>query len=779
MKKTKYLVAALLLMGATTTFTSCIDNDEPAGITELRGAKAELLKAKAAVELANVSFINAQTAYKMALVEQQNLINRNKELDNQLKELDLQMKNEQALAAIEKIRAELAVNKLIWEESLLKQKVALEQAKKDYEDAMKALELSKEFLSDEELKVLNSVQNSYDKAFAELYGGSYKSGEDTVTIPEDESAKGKLEKELGEYEDEVTNVDNYISEEELEAAIAQATADRDNVSAELELKKEALKVLVASDEYNAWKDLQKVYNQKKDSLEIVKGDKLNQIEKIISENVSAITAVKAAEQAVKNVEKAAVADQKAQIALNAGSKYLSTITLPAGLNYITYDAASGVFTADLTAKVLAMKIDEAKTSAPSPDTERAYSHLLDDNVKFDDAQGYKAFNEEIAKAVKAVKDAKNEITDNEIANDAANVAGKLKAMEDAKKVADKNLAEWQTAVNNYVANPDGAYEVDEYSKDKDKADSYIANITAVDDPTSENLYAAFMEIYNKWKGYGFTSTQDISTLAKFLAEKTAGGIDLPAFAEVMFSNIDEVKKASNIVFGVETIDGNLVLVKPADKDITGGTYKLYLDAKKAYEDIVKDVEVLKAFDKAIEEIADLSTTLAEAQTAYMEKNKTVIDGFNNAKQTLISDIYTPVTKVNLKQTTDALTIVEDVLEYGIETEEGGPIHNLDKLVEDLKDEIGVIKIDADGNIEVDPTTGLTKELIDANDALLRAEKMLELFKQGNLDEQYMIGWAQAKLDIAKANYEAAVEKFNYWNKKLKEITEKLYSSVGE
>ena len=371
-------------------------NDEPAGITELRGAKAELLKAKAAVELANVSFINAQTAYKMALVEQQNLINRNKELDNQLKELDLQMKNEQTLAAIEKIRAELAVNKLIWEESLLKQKVALEQAKKDYEDAMKALELSKEFLSDEELKVLNSVQNSYDKAFAELYGGSYKSGEDTVTIPEDESAKGKLEKELGEYEDEVTNVDNYISEEELEAAIAQATADRDNVSAELELKKEALKVLVASDEYNAWKDLQKVYNQKKDSLEIVKGDKLNQIEKIISENVSAITAVKAAEQAVKNVEKAAVADQKAQIALNAGSKYLSTITLPAGLNYITYDAASGVFTADLTAKVLAMKIDEAKTSAPSPDTERAYSHLLDDNVKFDDAQGYKAFNEEIA-----------------------------------------------------------------------------------------------------------------------------------------------------------------------------------------------------------------------------------------------------------------------------------------------------------------------------------------------------------------------------------------------
>lgn len=34
----------------TTTFTGCIDNDEPAGIEQLRGAKAEFIKAKAAFE---------------------------------------------------------------------------------------------------------------------------------------------------------------------------------------------------------------------------------------------------------------------------------------------------------------------------------------------------------------------------------------------------------------------------------------------------------------------------------------------------------------------------------------------------------------------------------------------------------------------------------------------------------------------------------------------------------------------------------------------------------
>lgn len=40
MRKWTYLVAALLMGGVSTSLTSCIDNDEPAGINDLRGAKA-------------------------------------------------------------------------------------------------------------------------------------------------------------------------------------------------------------------------------------------------------------------------------------------------------------------------------------------------------------------------------------------------------------------------------------------------------------------------------------------------------------------------------------------------------------------------------------------------------------------------------------------------------------------------------------------------------------------------------------------------------------------
>ena len=53
MKKWTYLAVAGMLLGSAPVFTGCVDTDEPWGVAQLRGAKAELLKAKAAVEQAN------------------------------------------------------------------------------------------------------------------------------------------------------------------------------------------------------------------------------------------------------------------------------------------------------------------------------------------------------------------------------------------------------------------------------------------------------------------------------------------------------------------------------------------------------------------------------------------------------------------------------------------------------------------------------------------------------------------------------------------------------
>ena len=69
----KKVLSAILfsaLFVGTGTFTSCIDTDEPEGITNLRGAKAELIRAKVAVEAANAAYVQAEATRSITPVPQ-------------------------------------------------------------------------------------------------------------------------------------------------------------------------------------------------------------------------------------------------------------------------------------------------------------------------------------------------------------------------------------------------------------------------------------------------------------------------------------------------------------------------------------------------------------------------------------------------------------------------------------------------------------------------------------------------------------------------------------
>lgn len=57
--------------------------------------------------------------------------------------------------------------------------------------------------------------------------------------------------------------------------------------------------------------------------------------------------------------------------------------------------------------------------------------------------------------------------------------------------------------------------------------------------------------------------------------------------------------------------------------------------------------------------------------------------------------------------------------------------------------------------------------------------MLDAYKNGNMSAQHVIEWAQAKVDNAKANYEAAVKELTYWTDKVQEVTAALYGKVAE
>lgn len=97
MRKWTYLVAALLMGGATATFTGCVDTDEPAGIEQLRGAKAALIQAKAEYQA-------ALTAYRQVQVQQAQVDLELKNVTLQIEQLKIakaQAQNEKDLADLQ------------------------------------------------------------------------------------------------------------------------------------------------------------------------------------------------------------------------------------------------------------------------------------------------------------------------------------------------------------------------------------------------------------------------------------------------------------------------------------------------------------------------------------------------------------------------------------------------------------------------------------------------------------------------------------------------------
>ena len=91
MKKWTYYVAPVALSLAM--LTGCIENDEPAGISDLRGAKAEFIRAKTQFELASVEIQKVKIDREKAALAYDNVLLKLKEMDVELKQIDIDLKN--------------------------------------------------------------------------------------------------------------------------------------------------------------------------------------------------------------------------------------------------------------------------------------------------------------------------------------------------------------------------------------------------------------------------------------------------------------------------------------------------------------------------------------------------------------------------------------------------------------------------------------------------------------------------------------------------------------
>ncbi|WP_140392928.1 hypothetical protein [Mediterranea sp. An20] len=182
MKKWTYLAVAGMLLGSAPVFTGCVDTDEPWGVEQLRGAKAELLKAKAAVEQARVALVQAEADLKAAKAEteranaalqeemarKQQIENDMQEAKNELELQELQALLDQTLARIEIEKEEAA---LAFEAEKANLQASAAQAQFAYEMALKQIEIAKALgISDLDQATLTALQQAVTDAYVTLYG---------------------------------------------------------------------------------------------------------------------------------------------------------------------------------------------------------------------------------------------------------------------------------------------------------------------------------------------------------------------------------------------------------------------------------------------------------------------------------------------------------------------------------------------------------------------------------------------------------------------------------
>lgn len=150
MRKWTYLVAALLMGGVSTSLTSCIDNDEPAGINDLRGAKAEFIRAKADYEA-------ALTAIKLVEVDIKKQELAREEIQTQIKQLELEVAQAQTEHDVAYINAQKDLLVEQYKTLLIQQQAWTAEAEANLIKALNALEIVK--LNDRNDKFAAQIEN--------------------------------------------------------------------------------------------------------------------------------------------------------------------------------------------------------------------------------------------------------------------------------------------------------------------------------------------------------------------------------------------------------------------------------------------------------------------------------------------------------------------------------------------------------------------------------------------------------------------------------------------
>lgn len=735
MKKTKYLVAALLLMGATTTFTSCIDNDEPAGITDLRGAKAELIRAKAAVELAKVAQEEAKAAYLQACVTAKDLENKEKELELKKQEaldaLEIAIAEGKAEADIAYWKAQLEVIEAQKQQAIAEAESAMWNAKQaaakaqeQYEQALRDIEAAKLTLTDAEQKILEAARELVENAKTNL-----ETAEGNVTeavgdyanaIKEETVVADRISLELA-----VKTAQNTVSAKELAVKEAQETYDKDITT------------------YEGWANEVEALEEKK------------AVQDTLMSNVNIeIAKIKASQEYLAAQEKVTKAEQ----ALTKGKAAKFTIS---GKEISTTDKVKEVIYD--ARKTVTYKYNEDK-NVTYTSTHDANGKLVEANVtnlstvkaSINALKGLGVSDEDLAWSESLLKDAQE-------------------ANKTAQTAYDNAYEDWEEAVEKYKSGDVTMTYVDYQNKlggiQKVLKENKLSTVTSV----QALVLSSYTTFYNEMTAVGLeikVKLADVNTFDKLIKKYTSASADdlYPNIvSEADFNSkvnpLSKLQAASAALYGtlfdIDTDKPRLTPLTDAEKNEAYKAIKADNDASANYGALggllLSQIKLQTAEDimSCNEDLAKLKTDLEAYMAEIMEAVST-----NESGVKLLADAVKTAEserdEMTKEQEEELKAIKAIVTEYNA-------------IIGAIKDEM--IKFDLSTSSEPQTVAGIKeylqvyidkaeKELADAKKNLETAENALKAFDEGLYDKTYEKQFAKDALDRAKAAYDRAVKEYN-------------------
>lgn len=768
MRKWTYLVAALLIGGTAATVTSCIDNEEPAGITELRGAKAELLKAKAQVEAADAAYRMAETAWMQAKADYQAELVKQEAFKTQWHE---------AYTASEKqrIEQEMQISAEQFKADLLAKQQATAQAQAEYDKAIIAIEAAlvgyKESVYAAELEKL--LNDTYSITYQQWVVADNPEGGYWIEASMDCFGLSGLSNRIASAQNEIARIMrqkaalefSYDINTKIAATEGQLAIEKGTLQG-LEKQLENLKVLQGKP-FEEWDAQYKVYEEQQKALDIQKT------------NLSL-----AKEEALKPILEKQTANTKA-----AGAKSEFAFAIPEEIQ-------NDFFSIDNAYDNQAIKDSEGKWSYPNgikammTMSEKAFAlqelfSVIDGYILSDNQLEQK--NRQLAQ-YKITNDNNQNYYTNTLLPTWKTALEAYKTLFDAGKYFASGINDYDVIVKEFktymnlpestageitakeTAQKSFATKLKAYLAKRAELDGFkimkTADATKVIDPTVEADWTQWLAISDDGKfgtdifnvdGYPNNggAYKDYVEAAKKIGYNYS---ENPAEGRCVEYTYEEYLKNNRNMQEDNWADGGAKVVFESRWEYE--SLKSAIDNKPSWDKLHADLKALEdANDKALNDLKLLQMAVAE--------EKAVIESDFDAQEASI--------EVQLAGISSIMSVIEQIIQNG----QGG--YNYDNALQNLKDAIAALE-SGKVNQENDFSFNTGNSSIPAQKAVIAMyEKLLAALKDGSYkpQEDAQIAYYQAQINTCQNQVDALTVLFNAASKKKDQLLAALAGTPAQ